>query len=86
MLHWLQTAFNTYVLHAEHGNGYQWHSGIGSDWGEYTVAAAAITMVLGFWHQHNCHVHRCPRLKWHVHPDHGHPVCKKHHPHDPKDL
>jgi hypothetical protein len=28
----------------------------------------------------NCHVHRCWRLSWHEHPDHGHPVCRVHHP------
>lgn len=48
---------------------------------------ADITIVTGFgagvwlWlRKHNCHVHRCPRLQWHPHPVHGHPVCRRHHP------
>lgn len=62
--------------------GYQFWSGIGSDISEITLLGFA----LAFWRQHNCHVHRCWRLQWHAHPDHGHPVCKKHHPSDPKEL
>jgi hypothetical protein len=42
--------------------------------------------VLGWYLRHLCHEHRCWRLSWHPDPDHGHPVCKKHHPHDPRDL
>lgn len=30
MLHWLSTAFSTYILHPEHGNGYLWWSGAGA--------------------------------------------------------
>jgi hypothetical protein len=55
------------------GNGYQFWSGIGS--GSPILAAAFV-----WWHHHNCHVHRCWRLSWHPHPDHGHPVCRRHHP------
>ena len=41
----------------------------------------AFAGTLYFWlRKHNCHVNRCWRLAWHPHPDHGHPVCKKHHP------
>lgn len=73
MLHWLQTAFSTYVLHPEHGNGYQWHSGIGSDLGELTLVAALLATAK----HHNCEHPRCPRLG-HPHPGHGRPVCRRH--------
>lgn len=33
----------------------------------------------GLYRKHNCHVNWCPRLQWHTHPEHGHPVCKHHH-------
>ncbi|HEV7133207.1 MAG TPA: hypothetical protein VGN27_05695 [Gaiellaceae bacterium] len=55
------------------GNGYQFWSGIGS--GSPILAAGLV-----WWHHHNCHVQRCWRLSWHPHPDHGHPVCRRHHP------
>ena len=73
MLHWLQIAFNTYVLHPMHGNGYQWHSGIGSDLGELTLVAA----VVGTYKHKNCHVKKCWRLG-HAHPEHGWPSCRRH--------
>lgn len=54
-----------------HGDGYQFWSGIGSDFG-------ILTILLVFWRNHNCHEHKCWRLSWH--PDaEGHPVCKVHH-------
>jgi len=56
-----------------HGTGYQFWSGIGS--GSPILAAVFL-----WWRHHNCHVARCWRLPWHPHPDHGHPVCRKHHP------
>jgi hypothetical protein len=34
-----------------------------------------------FLHHRKCHEKGCPRLLWHPHPEHGHPVCRKHHPH-----
>jgi hypothetical protein len=55
------------------GDGYQFWSGIGS--GSPLLVPFAL-----WWRRHNCHVHRCWRLQWHVHPKHGHPVCRKHHP------
>ena len=64
---------------ALHGDGYQFWSGIGS--GSPLIAA-----VLLLYRRHNCHVAWCPWLQWHTHPEHGHPVCKRHHPHDPKGL
>jgi hypothetical protein len=60
--------------------GYNFWSGIGSDIGEFTIVGGLLTIVLGFWHQHNCHYTGCPWLCWHADPETGHPVCKKHHP------
>ena len=73
MPHW----FYTYFVHVLSGDGYQFWSGIGSDIGELTL----LTAFAIFIRQRNCHVHRCWRLAWHPHPVHGHPVCRKHHPH-----
>lgn len=61
------------------GPGYQFWSGIGSDIGEIAIVGGAIAI----YRRHNCHVHRCWRLSWHAHPDHGHPVCRRHHPDHP---
>lgn len=55
--------------------GYNFWSGIGS--GSPLLLGCAL-----WWRRHNCHVKGCWRLQWHVHPDHGHPVCRRHHPHD----
>ena len=76
MLHWLSTAFSTYVLHPEHGNGYQWHSGIGANLGQYTIVSA---LLLHIKHR-NCHHKRCWRT-WpfvHLHPEYGWPACRIH--------
>lgn len=62
-----------------HGDGYQFWSGVGSG----SPLLAGLFLML---RKHNCHQHRCWRLAWHAHPDHGHPVCKHHHPHDAKEL
>jgi hypothetical protein len=71
-MHW----FDTYFVHVLTGNGYQFWSGIGSDVGEITL----LGIVLLWWRQHNCHVHKCWRISWHPHPIHGHPVCRHHYP------
>lgn len=65
-----------WLFHPLSGLGYQFWSGIGSDIGEVTIVAG-LWMI---WRKHECHVEGCHRPSWHVHPDHGHPVCKKHHP------
>jgi hypothetical protein len=62
------------------GNGYQFWSGIGSDLGELSILITILAFAWAWWTTHNCHVHKCPRISWHPHPDHGHPVCKRHHP------
>lgn len=73
----VHSLFGGYFWHPLAGDGYQFWSGIGSDVGEITMVTA-----LYIWIKtHNCHVRGCWRLKWHGHPDHGHPVCRRHHPH-----
>ena len=62
-------AFAWWVFHPLTGKGYQLWSGIASDVGELAIIGGLITLV----RQRNCHVHRCPRLIWHEHPEHGHP-------------
>lgn len=68
---WLHTAFDTYILHVEHNNGYAWWSGFGGR----SLGLGAIAGV--FWHQRNCHHDNCPWLGRHQHPDHG-LLCRKH--------
>ena len=63
-----------------HGMGYQFWSGIGSDIGEASILITILAFAWAWWRTHNCHVNKCPRLLWHPHPDHGHPVCRHHHP------
>jgi hypothetical protein len=58
------------------GSGYWFYSGLFD-------AGILITVISGvgvYWRSHNCHVRGCWRLDWHPHPDHGHPVCRLHHP------
>ena len=58
---------------ALHGDGYQFWSGIGS--GSPILAAAFLVA-----RHHICHERRCYRLVFAPHPDHGAPVCRRHHP------
>lgn len=74
MLHWISQAFSTYVLHTQHGNGYQWWSGPGGD-------LAYIAFFVGFYKHINCEHPGC-WLPGHRHPEHGRPVCRKHYHHD----
>lgn len=66
------------LLHPLGGEGYQFWSGIGSDFGQITLIGTFVAIGIGAWHQVNCHEHRCLRLAWHKDSD-GHPVCKVHH-------
>lgn len=56
------------------GNGYQFWSGIGSDFGELTI----ITAIVVWWKTHECHVDGCHRFG--KHPFQHYKLCKKHHP------
>ena len=65
--------FLWHLIHPLSGDGYQFWSGIGSDFGEATIVISILLIV----RHHNCHVKGCPRLG---HADeHGHPACKRHH-------
>ena len=70
MIHWLSNAISTYLLHGEHGNGYQWWSGEGSD---LTEIASVCLALLTAWHRFNCHHKGCPRVV-----RHGKRYCPKH--------
>jgi len=59
------------------GAGYWFYSGV-FDAG---ILLGILSSIGVYWRAHNCHVSRCWRLDWHPHPDHGHPVCRAHHPH-----
>ena len=65
-------------FHWPDNGGYNFVSGPLAD---ITLGTAFLSWLYLFLRKHNCHVHRCWRLAWHPHPVHGHPVCKKHHPH-----
>jgi len=78
MVHWLWTAISTYLLHSEHGNGYQfWSSGPGPGLGQVALLGGAA----GLLRHHNCEHPGCWRLG-HRHPEHGRPVCRAHYHHD----
>lgn len=70
-----------YVFHPLHGNGYQFWSGIASDFQEVELPVAIVIAVVAVWHHIQCHDPDCKRP--------GLPVagtsywaCKKyHHPH-----
>jgi hypothetical protein len=66
-----------YLLHWPTHGGYNFVSGPLADITLITAFSSALYLWL---RKHNCHVNRCWRMQWHPHPDHGHPVCKKHHP------
>ncbi len=72
--------FHGYFWHPlTNGPGYNLWSGI---LGSFLTSLPGWFLGIGlFLYHRNCHVHGCKRLAWHPHPDHGHPVCKKHHPH-----
>jgi hypothetical protein len=66
------------LWHPLKGLGYQFWSGVGSDFSEITLLGA----IIAWWHHVNCIEKGCWR-KGHPNPEHGHPVCRKHtrHPH-----
>jgi hypothetical protein len=66
-----------YIVHWADNDGYDFISGPLPDITLMTGFGSAFYL---FMRKHNCHVHRCWRMQWHVHPVHGHPVCKHHHP------
>lgn len=77
MAHWVSQAFTTYILHPEHGAGYQWWSGAAGGTLPFTMLAwLAVT-----WSRHNCHVRHCWRVGRRQYGDLL--LCHKHHPRDP---
>lgn len=54
--------------------GYNFHSGVGGEFGELTLLAGIAT----FWFKHNCYEHGCPWLG-RVKGDDDHLRCKGHH-------
>jgi hypothetical protein len=59
-----------------HSDGYNFWSGIGSDFGEVTIVIAAIA----WWKHRNCQVKGCWRIHLGTPTEAGHFVCKRHHP------
>jgi hypothetical protein len=59
-----------------HSDGYNFWSGIGSDFGEATILIAAIA----WWKHRDCQVRGCWRFHVRNPTAGGHYVCKKHHP------
>lgn len=69
---------NGFFWHPLHGDGYQFWSGIAGSF--LTSLPSWLIAALLFLRHRNCHVRGCWRISWHTHPDHGHLVCKRHHP------
>jgi hypothetical protein len=61
------------------GDWYYFWSGFGNDFPIYVLGV--LPVLIGWYRRHNCHVHRCPWIAWAPHPEHGHVVCRRHHPH-----
>lgn len=61
-----------WLLQPLSGQGYQFWSGIGSDFSEITILGA----VVGLYYKHNCHTKGCPRIGKHI--VNGTPYCTKH--------
>lgn len=75
MITWILTAIHTYLLHSEHGNGYQWWSaGPGPGLGQLSLVAVAYA----FLRKHNCYEHGCWRIGK-LQGNDGHIRCKRHH-------
>lgn len=66
-----------HIFHWPSQGGYNFISGPLAD---ITLITAFVGTLWLWMKKHRCHVHRCWRMSWHPHPDHGHPVCRKHHP------
>lgn len=80
--------FANYLFHPLNGNGYQFWSGIGSDFGELTLLAV-IGTIIHWYINSRCHVGgvglRGCRKRGHF-PFHHYKLCKKHHPDVPDKL
>lgn len=63
-----------WIFHPLGGLGYQFWSGIGSDFGEILILSGLYM----FWKRHNCHQDKCLRIG--LHPYKHLILCKKHHP------
>jgi hypothetical protein len=82
LYHYTQTGYFWHPL--RNGPGYNVWSGIA---GSFLTSIPGWFIALYVWIRgQNCHVHGCWRLQWHEHPDHGHPVCRRHHPHSDDDI
>lgn len=79
LLHPDRTGACTQTVHT--GCGYQAVSGWVGDVEGLTSFLVILSGVSMLWHHFNCHADHCPRLVWHTHDGHGHPICKYHHPH-----
>ncbi len=64
-----------------------------SEWFSLLMLGTVATGVVAFVKSRQCHVQDCHvrnrrwlprRWSWQPHPDHGHPVCKHHHPDHPR--
>lgn len=71
------------LLNPLSGNGYQWWSGVGSDFGEATLITGLVATAVGWYVHHQCHVEaprNCRRIGHRV-PGTAHFACREHHPH-----
>jgi hypothetical protein len=71
------------LLHPLEGLGYQFWSGIGSDFGQLTLITGLLVAIWRARKHLECHVEapkNCHRIGHRV-PGTGHYACRKHHPH-----
>lgn len=71
------------LSHPLEGQGYQWWSGIGSDFGQLTLITAVLAIAWKSYRHFECHQEKCHKLGRFTH---GHyKLCAKHHPNVPSD-
>ena len=69
--------------HLLHDISWSWTDGSAYNFVSGPLAdAGLLTAIVVWWRKHECHVQGCHRMSWHPHPEHGHALCKRHHPDD----
>lgn len=67
-----------WLLHPLSTHGASFYGGIGGDVGELSIIAALVTIIVGLYRHHACHVDDCRRIG-HNDPAVHAPACHRHH-------
>ena len=69
-----------WLWHPLEGVGYQFWSGVGSDFGQVTLITGLLAVALTWRHHHRCHGDGCRKVGLHRVQGTPHKVCWNHHP------